>query len=495
MNSTVHGLPIKHSQASESRQTVRDIVGIFFVKKNVFVMTLLGVIVGALLLSFITPPTYESTAELVVKPHNSKPLVFDQDSSRMNVVNDVNEQTLNTVIFLLTSPEVLREVVLEHKLAPLDDEERIQEEIATMRSRIKAEPLTMSSIVKVSMRGRDPQKVKVQLDSVLSSYIRQHVKVNQTTEGVVTFFNQQTDFFKDQYVRYNQQLAEAGRRMNIIDPQAQKDSNLLLIRDLEVSKAQALSMVQSLHAKIQGLESARSRLTQNSSSAGLPAETLLNYPALIEMEKSLAQLAINRQRARSDYQPSSKQVLDAESQVSNMRAQISHFLVQIVSDLGNQVNAYKRSVEDLDQKIVDIRSKSIQLSGDSLELDRIALEHKLNKDNYTLYSSKREEARINEEKNRAQFANITVASHPTVAITPWFPQRGKIMMLAVPLALMLALAFSAFSYTLEQRLWTPTDISLHTNLRMLGSLDTLGVVDKPLISRFWSRNVPMKEGA
>ena len=495
MTTTDQTRPTKFPQAIESRQTVRDVVGIFFVKKHVFVMTFVGVIVGALLLSFVTPPTYESTAELLVKPQNSKPLIFDQDSSRMNVFSDVDEQTLNTVIFLLTSPEVLREVVLQQKLAAPDEEEKIQEEINSLRSRIKAEPLTMSSIVKVSIRGRDPQKVKVQLDSVLSSYIRHHVKVNQTAEGVVEFFNQQTDFFKDQYVRYDQKLAEAGRRMDIIDPQGQMESSLLLIRDLEVSKAQALAMAESLRARIRGFESARSRLKQDSSSAGLPAEALLHYPALIEMEKSLAQLAINRQRALSDFQPTTKQVQDAESQVSNMRIQINHYLGQVIADLGNQVNASKRSIEDFDKKITEVHNKSIQLSGDSLELNRIALEQKLNKDNYTLYSTKREEARINEEKNRAQFANVTVASHPSAAITPWFPQRGKIMMLALPLALMLALAFSAFSYSLEQRLWTPTDISLHTNLRMLGSLDALGVVDKPLFPRFWARNTLVKDGA
>jgi capsular polysaccharide biosynthesis protein len=107
------------------------------------------------------------------------------------------------------------------------------------------------------------------------------------------------------------------------------------------------------------------------------------------------------------------------------------------------------------------------------------LEHKLTKENYTLYSAKKEEARINEEKDRAQFANVTVASRPTVPITPWFPQRGKIMLLSLPLALMLALTFSAMSYAMEQRLWTPTDVSLHTKLRILGTLDTIGPVGKP----------------
>jgi uncharacterized protein involved in exopolysaccharide biosynthesis len=468
----------------ESRTTVRDIIGIFFVKKHVFALTFIGVIVGALLVSFVTPPIYESVAELVVKPLNSKPLLFDQDSSRMNVFSEVTEQTLNTVIFLLTSTDVLHDVVVAQKLAPADNEDKILEVVASLRGRIRAEPLTMSSIVKVSMRGGDPQEVKEQLNSLIDSYIRHHIKVNQRAEGVVQFFEEQTNFFKDQYVRYNQQLAEAGKRLDLIDPQMQKDHNLLFIKDMEVVKADTFAKAESLRAKVAGFKTAQSRLNQQSSSVGLPSETLLNYPSLVEMEKSLAQLTINRQRASSDYQPTSKQVRDAESQISNMRSEIQRYLGQVISDLEGQITSYKRSVDEIDQKINDVRKKSIQISGDALEMDRLTLEHKLNKDNYSLYSTKREEARINEEKDRAQFANVTVASRPTAAISPWFPQRSKIMMLSLPLALMLGLAFSALSYTMEQRLWTPTDVNLHTNLRMLGSLDAIGGLDEPMFTRF-----------
>lgn len=468
----------------ESRTTVRDIIGIFFVKKHVFVLTFFGVIFGALLVSFVTPPIYESMAEIVVKPLNSKPLLFDQDTSRMNVFSEVTEQTLNTVIFLLTSADVLHDVVVAQKLAPADNEEKILEAVESLRGRIKAEPLTMSSIVKVSMRGRDPQEVKDQLNSLIDSYIRHHIKVNQRAEGVVQFFDEQTTFFRNQYVRYNQQLAEAGKRLDLIDPQMQKDHNLLFIKDMEVAKADTFAKAESLRAKVAGFKSAQSRLNNQSSLAGLPSETLLNYPELVEMEKSLAQLTINRQRALSDFQPASKQVRDAESQVGNMRSEIKRYIGQVISDLEGQITSYSRSVEDIDQKIADVRKKSIQISGDALEMDRLTLEHKLNKDNYSLYSTKREEARINEEKDRAQFANVTVASRPTAAISPWFPQRSKIMMLSIPLALMLGLAFSALSYTMEQRLWTPTDVNLHTNLRMLGSLDAIGVLDEPIFTRF-----------
>ncbi len=472
----------------EYRQTARDIAGIFFVKKHIFLLTFIGVIVGALALSFLVPPIYEASTQLVVKPQFSKPLLFDQDTSRMNVFNEVNEQTMNTVIFLLNAPEVLREVVIQHKLAPADDEERILEEIDGLRGRIKAEPLTMSSIVKLSMRGRNPVGVTEQLNTLVDAYIRHYIKVNQATAGRLQFFTDQTERFRNQYGKLNEQLAETSKRLDIIDPAIQKDSNLALIKELEISKAQLNGQIESLRARSDSFQTALRRFSNEDRLAGLPAETLLNYPALVEMEKSLAQLLINRQRARNDYRPIAKQVQDADLQYSNMKSEIRRNVEQIILDLGAQMSSSQRAIRDMDAKISDLRRKSIELTGNGLELERLALEHKLTKENYTLYATKQEEARINEEKDRAQFANVSVASRPSIPVSPWFPQRGKIMLLAFPLALMLALAFSAMSYAMEQRLWTPTDVALHTDLRVLGSLDSVGAMDRPGRWRWWSRN-------
>lgn len=481
-------MPSIASRQQAYRQTTRDIVAIFFVKKHVFFLTLIGVIAGALALSLLTPPIYEANAQLMVKPFNSKPLVFDQESSRMNVFSEVTEQTLNTVIFLLTSPEVLKEVVLAHQLAPADDEEKVLDEAASLKGRIKAEPLTMSSVVKVTIRGRDPAAITAELNTLLDAYIRHHIRVNQTTEGRLKFFNEQTEYFRAQYDALNQQLAETGKRFDIIDPGAQKDTSLVLIKDLEISKSQISGQIEAFRAKLESFRTALNRFKGDDRLAGLPAETMLNYPALVEMEKSLAQLMINRQRAMSDFQPTAKQVQDSHQQYTNMKAQIRRSMEQVIHDLESQISSLRRSIEDVDRKIADVRRRGIDLAGNALEMERLALEHKLTKDNYTLYSAKKEEARINEEKDRANFANVSVANHPFIPTSPWFPQRGKIMMLAIPLGLMLALAFSAMAYAMEQRLWTPTDINLHTNLRVLGAFDAVGIVDEPLFRWRWNRS-------
>lgn len=461
-------------------QTARDILSIFFLKKQVFQLTFIGVMVGALLLSFLTPPIYQSTALMLIKPQFSKPLVFDQDPSRTfsPEPNRVDENTLNTIIFLLNSTEVLREVVVKHQLAKSTNEHDIVKEIDGLRGRIKAEPQALSSIIQVSFKGGDPREAADQLDTLLHAYIRYHIQTYQSTKGRLAFFDDQTQQFRNRYLQLTNELVAASKAYNVIKPDLQKEKSLLLLKDLEFSKTQLREKIQMLRARNATFGSLLSRLKEDGREAvfpSLPREAILNYPALVEMEKSLAQLLINRQRAHSDFQPGSKPVTDADAQYSNMRTQIRRQMEQITTDIGVEIVSINNAIKDLDARIQEITQENVKLAGNTLEYERLELDQRMNRDNFVMYSTRKEEARINDEKDLAMFANVEIVSRPSVSSTPWFPQPGKILLLSLPVAFILAMALAAGSYAWEKRVWNPTDLGIHTRLHYLGSLDTIDV--------------------
>ena len=469
----------------EYRQTARDIVSVFFVKKNILIWVFLGVVVGALMLSLLTPPVYESSVQLIVKPSNSKPLIFDQQESRVDVNNQVTEQSLNTVIFLLTSPDVLREVAISTKMATAEDGKALRESVDYLKSHIKAEPMTMSSVVKVTMKGGDPQIVTERLSTLVDTYIKFYIKVNQATEGRLEFFDEQAELFRLRYDQLTKQLASAGKQMGVIEPSVQKDNALLTLRDMDSSKTQLEIQHESLRGKLESIESSLAKMKQTGFFPGLPPEIVTTYPSIVEMERSLAQLTINLSRNESDYMPGSAPVRDAAAQISAIKTQIRKGLDQVVIDLRAQTVSNRRAASELQERMDMLRQDNVNLSAELLELDRLSLEHKLAKENFAMYSAKREEARINEEKNRARFANVTLVNRPEVPGGPSFPRPGMIMMLSIPLALVLALSLSATVYSMEQRLWTPTDMRLHTELKVLGAFDAVGVVEDTAFGDLW----------
>ncbi len=459
-------------------QTARDILSIFFLKKYVFQLTFSGVMIGALLLSFLTPPIYQSTALMLIKPQFSKPLVFDQDPSRTfsPEPGKVDENTLNTIIFLLNSTEVLRDVVVKHQLAKSNDEQEMLQQIDILRGRLKADPQPLSSIIQISLKGGDPREAADHLETLLQAYIRHHIQTYQSTKGRLAFFDDQTQQFRNRYLQLTNELVAASRENNIVKPDLQKEKSLTLLRELELNKSKLRERVQMLQARNATFGSLLSRMKDDGREAAfpsLPREAILNYPALVEMEKSLAQLIINRQRALSDFQPGSKPVTDAEIQYSNMRKQIRSHMEQITTDLRVEIGSMNSAIVDLESQMQEITRDNIKLTGNALEYERLELDQRMNKDNFVMYSTRKEEARINDEKDLAMFANVEIVSRPTVPSSPWFPQPGKILLLSLPVAFILAMSLAAGSYAWEKRVWNPTDLGIHTNLNYLGSLDAV----------------------
>lgn len=480
-------------------QTARDILSIFFLKKHTFQLTFIAVIVGALLLSFLTPSIYQTSALLLIKPQYSKPLVFDQDTTRVSEINKVDENTLNTIILLLNSPEVLREVVLKHRLAKSADERDILKAVDDLRGSVKAEPQSLSSIIQVTQRGRSAQEVTDQLNTLLDSYIRHHIQTYQSTKGRLAFFDDQTQQFRNRYLQVTNELVAASKELNVIKPDLQKEKSLLLVKDMEFAKLQLYEKIQMLRARNATFGSLLSRLKQDGPEAILPSiprDAIFNYPALVEMEKSLAQLLINRQRAHSDFQENSKPVRDADTQYFNMKMQIRRQMEQITTDIGVEIASALRAINEMDAQIQEITQKNVKLAGDTLEYERLELDQRMNKDNYIMYNAKKEEARINDEKDLAMFANVAIVSRPLVPTSPWFPQPGKIMLLSLPVALILAMALSAGSYAWEKRVWTPTDLGMYTQVHYLGSLDAVGSARaQPAARRPYRPLVPARRDA
>lgn len=452
--------------------TTRDVASIFFYTRKTFVLAFVGVIVGALLVALLSPPVYKVHARLVVKPRIEKPLLFDSGNSNVSLLDKVEQQTLNTVVYLLKSSDVVSEVVRKHNLADSGDETEILKETGALMGRIKAEPLSLSNIIEVELKGGDPIDITEQMNTLLDSYIEYHIKVNQEYSGSLNFFEQQAELYKNRYNELTNRVADARKRLNLANPEIQADNNLNVVRDLEIRRAQLVSEMKAEGLRISQLQSAANNVGDEAL-ASLPQAVRETYPALIEMERTLAQLIINVRRARSDFKGGSKPVLDAELQYENMRRQISVYILNVVKSLRIGQESIQEEISALDDQINASRATVGQISSNAVLLQRIEFERDLAEKNYRLYEAKREEARINSEKDRSLFANVSIASRPQTPASPWFPRRGLIMMLAIPLAFIVAIAASIIAYSLDHTVRNPTDVHLRTRLRLLGTLDAV----------------------
>ncbi len=469
MNTTASNV----SSAADTKPTLRDLLSIFFFYKRTFIMTFLGVVLGALILVLISPEVYKTSARIVVKPPIDKPAIFQADTSRLSTSDRVDQTTINTVVHLITSADVLRNVVLKLGLANPNDEVDILEQIDMLAGRISVEPLSMSNLVEVTMKGGVPVAVRDTLNVLLDEYIAYHILVNQSLEGQMEFFDQQARVFHSKYEQLGQELADMHRRFNLVNPDIQSDNQLKVVRDLEAARFKVISRLDRMSQHQANLEQILTRSQMHEALASLPAELRDAYPALVQMEKSLAQLIINLQRAQSDFLPGTKPAKDAESQYDNMRRQIRNYISSAINAIRLEQDSAQLELRQLQQKIKEGKDNLGDLSADALLLGQIDFEYRMAEENYKLYEAKREEARINREKDRSNFANVSIASRPVLPVHPWFPKRALIMMIAMVLGFLLAVAATLAAYFMDYTVRTPTDIALRSRIRLLGTLDAI----------------------
>lgn len=462
------------SRLHAEHQTTRDIVSIFFFKKQVFLFTFFSLVITALLVSFLFPPIYKSTGMLLVKPQIETPILFDAESTKVAMENRVEPQVLNTILHLMMMDAIAEKVIVKHNLADPDDPEAMQKKIESLVGSLKAEPLAMSNVIEITMKGGDPDTVTTLLNDYIDEFIAYHIQMNQSFQGRLEFFDQQTRKFQDRYEELTGQLAKESQNLQVLNPELQTDNELKLIKDLELLYTENVGRIKAMQERLHLLEKVHKELLSEGHLAGLTQDLAASYPAMVEMQKSLAQLIINIQRARNDFRPGSKPVRDAETQYANMKRQIHGQIGLIIENTRDLINSRTLETQELAQRVKQAQQQVTVLKGNSIAIERLQLEQKLAQDNYKLYGAKREEARINLEKNRARFANISIASRPTKPIYPWFPQKRKLLLIAIVVAFILALGASVTAYALDHKIRTPHDIISRTQLRFLGSLDYLG---------------------
>lgn len=462
----------------KSEQTLRDLLSMFFYKKHVVVGAFLGILTITALVALFSPPIYETNAELLVKPALTRPFMVQADSGTY-FAGDVTLKDLNTVIFLMQSSEHLARVVKKLGMADAE-QEVVRKEIARLKSRLKAEPLTESNVVRIVLRGGDPQEITRTLDALIESFVEYYIEINRIPGGL-QFFRNQTEFLQRRLTQLNHELDQISKQNGVVDPAVQRQTLLGLVRDLEQERMKLLSSAEQIRSKVKAFEEVLRRFDNNKGQLGLPKSTVFEYPALIEMEKSLAQLTINVQRARNDYQPGAKPVQDAEAQLGNMRQQIRQYLRQIIDDLIVEEKNASQGLSTIEARISEVQDEAVRLTGKSLSYEQIKLERDIISRHYSLYADKQEEARIREAKDDARFANVSVAARPQLPAAPVFPRPILMIGLALLVGPLCALGLAAAAYLSEQRIYTPSEAGEF--IRLLGTLD-----EKSLAQRLTAPN-------
>src|SRR6185295_8333120 len=191
MNST------SSSKSVQAQISVRDVAAILFRHKLLLCVTFLTVVLGTAVVTFLMPNEYESRMKILVKNTRSDvPITPERTngSTGSNFDIDVSENQINSEIELLTSEDLLKQVVTECGLygssssiasrlglkeAPQSQAAQVEEASRRLAKDLVMTPVKKANIIEVKYTSRSPEKAAAVLRKVQALYLDKHLKLHR----------------------------------------------------------------------------------------------------------------------------------------------------------------------------------------------------------------------------------------------------------------------------------------------------------------------------
>src|SRR5215467_9522746 len=292
---------------------------------------------GGMIVTFLLPPTYESTMKILVARDRIDPQVTPADKSSDVLRGDFTAEEFNSEMEILQSRTVIESVVRQlgldkqdapgwlarlitrlgdlyrsfhHQAAP-DATERA---VRRLTERLEVFSIKNSRIIKVTYRDRNPERTAQVLNELYRQYGEHHLRLRQNSRAA--------NVFHEQSVAFSQRLAEATEAIKHFDAQ----------NGVAANTAQRNLLLEQFHKVQADLDKARTEIRETERRIAALKTQLESQPERIEseartkyvsardkMKDEILMLDLQRTQLLQKYQPNHRLVKDVEERLAQAR--------------------------------------------------------------------------------------------------------------------------------------------------------------------------------
>src|SRR6266568_4866999 len=476
--------------------SLRDGAGALFRRRALVLSIFLIVIAGTAIVTFLLPNKYESRTKILVKNQRADVVITPEQTGGApppTVENEVSENQINSEIELLTSKDLLTQVVKECGLAKAETgwfgrsaAETIREESAVNRlsKDLTITPARKANVISITYASNSPELSASVLQKLGEHYLEKHLKLNHPTGA--------TDFFKDKADEYETQLKQSEQRLTDF----QQSNNLVVLsqqKELTLQKtAEAKAKMMDADAALNEATNRIARVEQQL--AAIPkhivtqSRQLPNQYSAERLNTMMVELQNKRTQLLTKYRSDDRLVREVDEQIRTTQDALTRAEQKTSVEEATDLNPLRQTLETelsrarLDQAGAKARRDTLtgqlqqyegslkKLESDTAKHDDLQREKKEAEDNYQLYAKKREEASIADELDRQKITNVSIAEAATVPQLPTSPNRPLNLVLGVFLAAFLSLG-SVFSVEmLSDTIHTPRQLEALTGAKVLATV-------------------------
>jgi uncharacterized protein involved in exopolysaccharide biosynthesis len=443
------------------------------------------------LLALALPNKYQSRFTILVKNARLNPIVgMDQQTQGVIYVDDVSEARINTEIELLTSADVLRDVVARCHLGDFvksaGHSRQTRDELALrqLQKDLSVSAVRKSDVIQASYQSTDPRRAEAVMQALSDAYLQAHLKIHGSPDSY-KFFRNTSESYASQLIVAELNLADFRREHHIIALSEEKSLALQQATELENSLAASSAATQRSAEKASHLQRL---LLQIPASVETEHRSLPNQTAVEQLGVLLVTLKNKRAELVQRYLPEDRIVKEIDTQIAQtetaleaardnkaqevttatnptlLQAQSEH--LQASADFAGS-RAQTREIAD------ELKANRIRLRAlDAATVPYQALERRVAQlqELTTFYKKKSDEALINDLLDKQHISNVTIAEHPRQAELPSSPKRGLILALGFIWSLLAAVGTAFVLDLLTERIVSPYELQQLPGLPVLASL-------------------------
>ena len=446
-------------------------------------VVMLIILIGTLL----WPPTYQSTAKVLVQDERAQYLVSpdlqDEPVAKQGVVaRPVTQEDLNSEVELITSPYLIKEAIAGlpapdhynsvggdllsgfrfaldlptlgydslHNMPELSPKDRWALDLG---GHLHPSVIKLSNVIEITFLAHDAAWSHTFLERVLDKYLEYHANLS-TDPQAEKFFDQQAKLLQAKLDASEDKLRQFEVQNGITDLTAQKQALVNRVSELQIESNRTNAELASSRQQVAALTS---QLEHTPERIGKEIRSVQNV-ALQQLKPQVMQLKAERADLLSRYQPTSQRIreidaklaaaqkiLDEENHldVQEKSSDLNPVWVTIDTNLQQakaSVAAEEATQTTLQSEIQQGANDLTQITNNGVALSRLERTVSADKEAYLSYVRKNEEARTAQALNLSKILNVSVAQPASMPLRPIYPKVWLNLIVGMVLAASLSLA-------------------------------------------------------
>ncbi|HEV3113797.1 MAG TPA: hypothetical protein VGY99_25190 [Candidatus Binataceae bacterium] len=477
-----------------------------------------AILVVVVIATFVWPPSYESTAKILIQDNRAQLLVSPAlESNTPNqpgvVANAVTEEDLNSERELITSDYLIQAALeglpnpkvgtgskltavvegmidLPNRIYGLIHGQGTETPQAQWARRIErhfsSAVIKRSNVIEISFVAHDPKWSHDFLERLIDKYQEFHSSMSHDPQAE-RFFQNQAEVLRQRLQAAEDQLRAYQVQTGVTNPQEQKQALIMRISGLQNAAAKNAADLAAAQRRVAVLNTELASMPKR---VGKEVKVVQNM-ALQQLKPQVLQLESERAELLSRYQPGSEKMkeinarLDAahrilshesQTEVQEQSTDLNPVWLQLDTE-SQQTSALAASLQASDAALKDQTAKAQEqvkeLLNASVDNDRLQRMVDTEKQSYESYLRRGEEARAAGALNRSKILNVSVAEPPNRPVSPSSPIVPLNLGVGLLLALGCAVGVGYLEELLDPRIYSPAGVTAVSGLKTIAQLREL----------------------